>query len=208
MLTQKALIDMEGNFSTTYYICSTSDRIRIDLIFKLFVVTLQLVTVDNLYSTFLTISWHAVSQNASRRGVPIKQISLKIISFSILNSSDVQIVFEGWSCIISMNRCCLLEQIYDLWGRTIAMNLMHCGDVLKIETATWKDICIDKKRNDHSYWQSTWKTAEQDKYIMSIYLYRLDRWLKESPHHGPLCTVTRKANDNQTFVQIKQLYRT
>ena len=55
------------------------------------------------------------------------------------------------------------------------MNLMHCGDVLKIETATWKDICIDKKRNDHSYWQSTSKTAEQDKYIMSIYLYRLDR---------------------------------
>ena len=46
-------------------------------------------------------------------------------------------------------RCCLLEQIYDLWRRTIDMNLMQCGDVLKIETANWKDICIDKKRNDH-----------------------------------------------------------
>ena len=31
---------------------------------------------------------------------------------------------------------------------------------------------------------------------------------KESPHHGPPCTVTRKATDNQTFVQIKQLYHT
>ena len=25
------------------------------------------------------------------------------------------------------------------------MNLMHCGDVLKIETANCKDICIDKR---------------------------------------------------------------
>ena len=27
------------------------------------------------------------------------------------------------------------------------MNLMHCEDELKIETANWKDICIDNKRN-------------------------------------------------------------
>ena len=65
-----------------------------------------------------------------------------------------------------MNRSRLLEQIYDLWGRTINMNLMHWEDVLKIETANWKDIYIHKKRNDHSYWQSTWKTVEQDRYIM------------------------------------------
>ena len=62
----------------------------------------------------------------------------------MLNSFDVHIVFLR-IILCYKHRCCLLEQIYDLWGRTIDMNLIHCGDVLKIETANWKDICIDKR---------------------------------------------------------------
>ena len=51
-------------------------------------------------------------------------------------------------------------------GRTITSSQCMRFISLKIQTANWKDICIDKKRNDHSYWQSTWKTVEQDRYIM------------------------------------------